>query len=182
MQNRQKQGDSLLNTLSQQVTNFFEAGMDKNTPNEWLVLLLISSTDEAPTWTEIFKRTEEIKDYHDIIRITRSVESGVLNSNRLLGRGATVRQTGNVGEGTKCFRCNQVGHRRADCKVASENLYCQHCNKKGKHNTNTGCKMEKKKSNEKDNGDQGKKDSKKTEEPNRKGARRGKRQWQKPHS
>ena len=108
-----------------------------------MILLLISSTDEAPTLTEIFKRTEEIKDYHDIIRIARSVESRVLNSNRLLGRGGIVRRTGNMGKN------NQVGHRRVDCKVASKILYCQHCKKKGKHNTNAGCKMANKKSNEK---------------------------------
>ena len=76
MCNRQKQGDSILNVISQQATNFYEAGMDKNTPDEWLVLLSIPSIDEAPTLTEIFKRAEEIKTYSDINKIAQSVESG----------------------------------------------------------------------------------------------------------
>ena len=42
--------------MSQHTTLFYETGMDKNSAEEWLVLLLIHAIDEAPTLTEIFKK------------------------------------------------------------------------------------------------------------------------------
>ena len=77
--------------LSQKTTLFYETGMDKNSLEEWLVLLLIHAIDKAPTLTEIFKQQEEIRNHKDLFKIAQSVESGVSNLSRLLGRGGTVR-------------------------------------------------------------------------------------------
>ena len=53
MRTRQKNGSSFLDVLSQQVMNYFEAGMDKNTSEEWLILLLVATINEASTLQEV---------------------------------------------------------------------------------------------------------------------------------
>ena len=125
MRARQKQGSSLLNMLLQHTTFFYETGMDKNTVEEWLVLLLIHAIDEAPTLTEIFKKQEDIKDHKDLFKIAQSIESGVTNSNRLLDRNGAVKKIGTENSKMICWRCHQTGHRKDDCKVPENRIFCK---------------------------------------------------------
>ena len=135
----QKNGSSMLDVLSQQVTNYFEAGMDKNTSEEWLILLLVSTINEASTLQEVFKRTDKLKSFSDILRIAQSVESGVRNSNRVLGREGKISRVG-TGDGEQhCYRCQQTGHIRPECKVPESQIWCQHF-KMRRHNKHAGCK------------------------------------------
>ena len=145
MRIHQKQGVSLLDVLSQQVTNYYKAGMDKNSPEERLILLLVAVIEEKPSLMEIFKRTDEINSYSNIIRIAQSIESSMKNSERLLGRNGTVKRSVEGGMGQTFHRCQQEGHRRRECKVPESQIWCQNYHSR-RHNTNIRCKayMEKK--------------------------------------
>ena len=54
---------------------------------------------------------------------------------------AVVRgQQGDTGNsGAKCFICQKQGHTKQECMVEKSKLYCQHCKKRGNHNTNRFC-------------------------------------------
>ena len=40
----------------------------------------------------------------------------------------------------KCFICQKQGHTKQECTVEKSKLYCQHCKKRGNHNTNRFCR------------------------------------------
>ena len=43
--------------------------MDKNSSEEWLILILVGTVDKAPTLQKIFERTDEFKSHHDVLNI-----------------------------------------------------------------------------------------------------------------
>ena len=178
MRARQKNGSSLLQTLSQQATLFYETGMDKNTSEEWLILLLIHAIDEAPTLTEIFKRQDEIKDHKDLLKIATSIDSGVTNSNRLLGRSALVRKMMTDKSNMTCWRCRQTGHGKSECKVPENRIFCKNCNTR-KHNTHPGCKGPKEK-NDKNPNERKEKEANAGRKKNQRGNNRGARRLRSP--
>ena len=48
----------------------------------------------------------------------------------------------NNGQNARCHTCQAVGHGKEQCTVPKDKLFCEHCKKKGVHNTNSYCKRQ----------------------------------------
>ena len=125
----QGQGSPLLNALSQQTRGFF-----KRSKGKWNM----APISEGPLPAEILKRQQEIKDHKDLVKIVQSIENRTTNPSRITDRGNTIRGAGTNSGREVCWRCRQSGHKKLDCKVPINKIFCAHCRTR-KHNTYPGC-------------------------------------------
>ena len=68
--------------------------MNRNTTEDWLILLCFSWSTKEKFFTKIFKNIKEINIVLALIDLVQSVEASVEQSNRLLGKVGQVRYTG----------------------------------------------------------------------------------------
>merc|ERR1712240_672901 len=134
---RQGNGSSVAESMRRQVYQFYDTNMEKNEVEDWLKLLLYTTCQDKELLSKILARARTLKTAHDVIDYVEAEECGKLNVERLLGGKAIVARV--QGKNVRCYACQNPGHIKSECTVEKSKLYCQHCKKKGLHNTNRGC-------------------------------------------
>ena len=124
-------------SMRRQVSQFYYTNMENNEPEEWLKLLLYTTCQDKELLSKILAKARTLKTAHDVIDYVEAEECGKLNANRLLGGKAIVARA--QGKNICCYACQKPGHIKSKCTVEESKLYCQHCKKKGLHNTNRSC-------------------------------------------
>merc|ERR1711873_393189 len=125
--------------------------MEKNEVEDWLKLLLYTTCQDKELLSKILARARTLKTAHDVIDYVEAEECGKLNAERLLGGKAIVaRVQDKQGKNIHCYACQNPGHINSECTVEKSKLYCQHCKKRGLHNTNRSCPEFKGNSNNRD--------------------------------
>ena len=121
---------------------FYDTNMEKNEVEDWLKLLLYTTCQDKELLSKILARARTLKTAHDVIDYVEAEECGKLNAERLLGGKAIVArvQGKQRKSGARCYACQNPGHIRSECTVEKSKLYCQHCKKRGLHNTNRFCR------------------------------------------
>ena len=135
----------------------------KNNVEDWLKLLLYITCQDKELLSKILARAQTLKTAHDVIDYVEAEECGKVNAERLLGGKAIAarvrgQQGGSGKSGARCYACQNPGHIRSECTVEKSKLYCQHCKKRGVHNTNRSCREFKANSDNKEKPGKGKSD------------------------
>ena len=146
---KQGDGSSVAESMRRQVCQFYDTNMEKNGVEDWLKLLLYTTCQDKELLSKILAKARTLKTAHDVIDFVEAEECGKLNAARLLGGKAIVARA--QGKNVRCFACQNPGHIKSECKVEKSKLYCQHCKKKGLHDTNNRCPEFKKNSDNRNN-------------------------------
>ena len=77
---KQQPGSSLAESMRRQVQQFYDTNMDKNSTEDWIKLLLMSTGGDKEIMAKQFSKTRSIHTHMDILDLVLAEESSQENS------------------------------------------------------------------------------------------------------
>ena len=80
--------------------------MGRNSTEDWLILLCLSSTTNEKLLCQIFKNIKDINTVNNMIKLIQALQALIDNSSRVLGLDVQARSAGGQGWGSdKVLKC-----------------------------------------------------------------------------